>query len=206
MTGSGQFAPSARNIVAVAVPCGALIAVDIWLGVTRDQRPWPMLVSDVALGACFVLAGVVAWRLRPRSRTGLLMLLLGTVMLLANPYGYELAPDTPAATAIGVIGAPMYWLQFALAGHLLLSYPSGRLVRGSPEAALIIGCYALVGVTVGVKAAVHGTGAAAPVTVAVTVAWTALAAVAGGLLLRRFMRAPPLPWTAAFTPTVTPTS
>jgi signal transduction histidine kinase len=117
---------------------------DVWWGLAYDVRPRLSLVSDIALGVCFVIAGTAAWRLRPRSRTGALMLLLGVMLLLANPYGFHVAPGAPGAMVVEIAGEPMYWLQFAVAAHLFLSYPSGRLRRGSAEHRFVAACYVLV--------------------------------------------------------------
>jgi signal transduction histidine kinase len=125
------------------------------------------------------------------------MAALGVVMLVANPYGFALPPTMPGRTVVSVAGEPVYWLQFAVAGQLLLSYPTGRLARGSAERRLVLACYLLVGaITVatlvtrlrpasewGVDGAVRSGGA---------VLWVLLSLVAVALLVRRLTRSTPL--------------
>ena len=190
-----RSAPGAHRLVLVTVlGCGLVIFV-VWLGLAYDRRPRPLLASDVAIGACFVGAGIAAWRLRPRSRIGVLMLALGIDMLLATPYGFSFRAGAPAVTVIDVLGEPLYWLQFALAGHLFLSYPTGSLRWTSPEARLVAACYALVGVTTVAGAAVRGFRGAASrpaeqLNILVMSAWIGFALMAALLLARRFHRSP----------------
>jgi signal transduction histidine kinase len=187
--------PPTRRVVGFGALCGSLVALNLWLGIDLDARPWPFLASDVALGACFAAAGLAAWRLRPRSRSGPLMLILGVALLVANPYGFVLPATTPGYRLIMLLTEPAYWLQFAIAGHLLLSYPSGRLRHKTAEHRLITLGYllALAGsvVTVVVRPGQGGDPQVYfTIRAAVMVAWIGLAVVAAGLLVRRVALSP----------------
>jgi hypothetical protein len=87
--------PSVRRLAACGALLGALIAFNLWLGMGYDARPRPFLASDIATCVGFAIAGAAAWRLRPRSRIGPTMMLLGAVMLSADPYGFQLSASTP---------------------------------------------------------------------------------------------------------------
>jgi signal transduction histidine kinase len=171
----------------------ALVAFNLFLGLGYDARPRPFLVSDIALGSCFALAGLAGWRLRPRSRTGPWMLIMGIVILCANPNGFKLPSELPGYDLIMFFGGTLYWLQFAIAGQLLLSYPSGRLPRGSPERLLITAACLLAvvgGACVQVLQLTRSHAYIGTRTV-VMVAWVVLAAAAAGLLIRRIIRSTP---------------
>jgi signal transduction histidine kinase len=51
---------------------------------------------------------------------------LGIVLLLAAPLGWRLPSAMPLGWLVSLVGVVGFWFQFALVGHLLLTYPSGR--------------------------------------------------------------------------------
>ena len=196
MAPSQSAKPSARRLAASGALLGALVALNLWLGIRYDARPWLFLVSDVATGACFVITGALAWRLRPRSRIGPTMLILGIVMLSADPYGFKLRASTPGRGLIMFLGEPVYWLEFAIAAQILVSYPSGRLPRGSPERRLIVACFvlAILG-SISLLAARmipdSGPGLHQQLRTGIMEAWIGLAIVAIGLLIRKLLQSTP---------------
>jgi peptidoglycan/LPS O-acetylase OafA/YrhL len=111
-----------RAVVVAALACGAAVVA---LVVTSDHpdadtgwaRLWPVV------GWSFVATGLYAWRRRPDSRVGALMVLMGFAWFVP---------------ALGLADSPLlYTLGFAAGGlwggvflHLVLSFPSGRLAPG----------------------------------------------------------------------------
>ena len=73
-----------------------------------------------AVGWGFVGAGLYAWRRRPESRFGLLMVLAGFAWFLGPVY----ASDAPLVFTFGIVLGGLWGPLF---GHLLLSFPTGRL-------------------------------------------------------------------------------
>ena len=116
-------------------------AGELVLAARYGAVPAVKYVSDVGFGVAWVLGGVAALRLRPSSRTGPLMVLLGVVTLLNNPWGFGLPTTFPLIGLITVLGAAGFWGGAALAGHLLLGYPSGAL-RSPFERRLVVTGYA----------------------------------------------------------------
>ncbi|MEU4428972.1 ATP-binding protein [Actinoplanes sp. NPDC024001] len=185
---------SGLRLAAACAGIAGLTAFNLGFGLLYDTRPRGFLLSDVGLAVCFAVPGAVAWRLRPRSRTGLWMLLLGLVILVETPYGLVLPEDTPGYNMIMVIGEPVYWLQFAIAGQLLLSYPTGRLT-GRVERLLVLTAYGLAAVACATLLVVraNGSGHAAfdRVSNVFMVLWIGLAVAAATVLVRRLTRARP---------------
>ena len=108
------------------------------LNVVHGTWPPPdkAVVSYVA-GFIAISIGVAVWQLRPASRTG--------ILLTAYPFAALLAEMKIvfAGSALAVtIGYATSWLAAPIFGHLVLSYPSGRL-RDRLERAVIALAYAL---------------------------------------------------------------
>jgi signal transduction histidine kinase len=82
-----------------------------------DTLQWLQLV----MGTTFVLAGVIAWRVRPGNRTGPIMASYGAAVLLGRGLA-EL--DAPAAVTLGILVADG---SAAIFVYLLLAFPYGRL-------------------------------------------------------------------------------
>src|SRR6266852_1303480 len=78
----------------------------------------------VVSGTAFVVAGVIAWSLRPANRVGILMTAVGLGLLIAS-----VAQDTTAEIAYpGTM--VLQWLSTlweALLIHLMIAFPEGRL-------------------------------------------------------------------------------
>jgi signal transduction histidine kinase len=204
MSPSREAAPSARLLTALGALCVALTGLNLWLGLAYGARAQLFVVSDVAVGACFAATGVAAWRLRPRSRIGLLMLILGIALLIDNPYGFALPAEMPGRQLIILVGEPVYWLQYALAAHLFLSYPSGqlkepierRMITASYLLAIIGGVFLLMTRTDSFICG-HWCGQLTSHQLevqarsAVMLAWTGLATIVIAVLVSRFIRSGP---------------
>ena len=83
-----------------------------------DRDVW--VVFGPAVGWSFVGAGLYAWQRRPESRFGLLMVLVGFAWFLGPVY----ASDVPVVFTLGILAGAVWGPIF---GHLLLSFPTGRL-------------------------------------------------------------------------------
>ncbi|GIH94241.1 sensor histidine kinase [Planobispora siamensis] len=210
MSASAGTEPSPR-VLAVH---GALIVVIatacFWLGSAHSPLPAPALLSEIAVGVCFAAAGLAAWRLRPRSRTGVWMLALGYVVSIHNPYGFRLPDDLPGHPLLVVAGGVTLWLQYAMAGHVLMAYPSGRLTDRAGRALVACGyLLAVAGSVLLLTTRVPDRPACMPacyespvrlvgdrqlylhLKAVITVAWVLLAIVALAVLVRRAARSGP---------------
>ena len=88
--------------------------------VSSHGSPHTWAAASVAVGWSFVLAGLVAWLRRPTNRLGPLMLAAGTAYL-ARQLRYS--EDALLFTIFFLLGD----ICFALVGHAILAYPSGRV-------------------------------------------------------------------------------
>ena len=83
-----------------------------------DREVWA--VSGPVVGWSFVGTGLYAWRRRPESRFGRLMVLAGFTWFLGPLY----ASADPLVFTVGIVLSGIWGPVF---GHLLLSFPTGRL-------------------------------------------------------------------------------
>jgi DNA-binding CsgD family transcriptional regulator len=90
---------------------------------------------DVAVGASFLAAGVVAWRLRPGNRTGLLMMLTGLAWFARDFARWDSAPPK----RVGELSLNVF---LALIAHQVIVFPYG-VARSRLERWLIGAVYAL---------------------------------------------------------------
>jgi signal transduction histidine kinase len=102
----------------------------------RNFSPHAWAAASVAVGWAFVVAGLVAWLRRPANHLGPLMLAAG-VAYLARQLRYS--EDALLFTVFFLVGD----LSFALVGHSILAYPSGR-VEGRWPRRLVVAGYATV--------------------------------------------------------------
>jgi signal transduction histidine kinase len=126
------------NLLRLSLALGgiALGVVAYRVQVEDLHSPGGRALATVAVGWAFLLAGLVAWSRRPANRLGLMM--VGTAFaLLLRQLRYS---DDPLLFttffALGDIG-------YALVGHCVLGYPSGRVVDRA-ERALVMAGYATV--------------------------------------------------------------
>jgi signal transduction histidine kinase len=103
-----------------------LSAAAVGLGVAayrvqvQNLSPRSWAAAWVAVAWAFVLAGLLAWLRRPANRLGPLML-AGGLALAARQLRYS--HDAAVFTVFFLLGD----LGFALVGHSILAYPSGRV-------------------------------------------------------------------------------
>ena len=92
-------------------PAGAVVGIAAeW--VYFDWEDWGRWLPDLATGWTLIACGLVAWALRPESRSGPLLAATGFAWFAAN-----------------LIGEQALYLHRGPLIHLALSYPSGRLGR-----------------------------------------------------------------------------
>ncbi len=106
-------------IAAAALLCG-VGDVLLVLGSDHLRNPDVWVVFGPAVGWSFVGAGLYAWHRRPESRFGLLMVLVGFAWFLGPVY----ASDHELVFTLGIVAGAVWGPIF---GHLLLSFPTGRL-------------------------------------------------------------------------------
>jgi signal transduction histidine kinase len=144
-TASVRPAVTAPHLLLVAAIMTCALAIGAWLVVlayTGDVMEPRGLRAALAcwLTLPYVLAGVVAWRRRPDSRLGPLMVTAGFVTALTF---FNWSDDDLAFT----LGLLFQFLPPALYLHLFLSFPDGRLhtrfERGVVVAAYVVACLKL---------------------------------------------------------------
>src|ERR671917_2954052 len=106
-------------VAAAALLCGVGDVLLI-LGSEHFPHPGAWAVFGPVVGWSFVGTGLYAWRRRPESRFGVLMVLVGFAWFLGPLY----AADSPLVFTLG-IGLGALWGP--IFGHVLLSFPTGRL-------------------------------------------------------------------------------
>jgi len=121
----------------LALPGGTGALVDHY--VYFPLRSWTEVLVEIAPGAAFAFAGLIAWSVRPRNRVGLLMMGVGVGFLIggAGPHSSSAFSETLSQIArpwgeiaLLVFGA----VSVAMLIHLLLAFPGGRLISASDRA------------------------------------------------------------------------
>src|ERR671916_1198281 len=118
-------------IIVAAVAAGALVVV---LELASDHREAKAVwaVFGPAVGWSFVGTGLYAWRRRPESRTGALMVLLGFAWFLFTLD----AADSPLVYTFALVAGGLWGGVFL---HLGLSFPTGRLTAPIDRALALAG-------------------------------------------------------------------
>jgi signal transduction histidine kinase len=124
----GIVAPTRGRLVAVAA-----VAVVAALGAGTVTAQSDVLAAPAANGvfrgvaiASWIAAGLVTWKLRPRDRLGLLLIVAGFVFLGTT----LLARSEPALFTLGRV----VWASVAvLLVYILLAFPHGSLELGAPR-------------------------------------------------------------------------
>jgi signal transduction histidine kinase len=120
-----------RAIAAAAVAAGAIV---VWVVVMSDHQDAKAVWATFgpAVGWSFVGTGLYAWRRRPESRTGLLMVLLGFAWFLS----LLTASDDALVHTFALLTGGLWGGVFL---HLGMSFPAGRLDAGIDRALVIAG-------------------------------------------------------------------
>ena len=111
-----------RLVVLAALLCGVgVVALVLTSDLQDAQMVWAILAPLV--GWSFVGTGLYAWRRRPASRTGALMVLLGFAWFASALH----FANAPLLYSISVVIGGLWGGVFL---HLVMSFPSGRLGPG----------------------------------------------------------------------------
>jgi signal transduction histidine kinase len=135
-----------ENVVRLALWPAAIAAGGVTAAVilTSDTADSPALTAALTLvvGLSWCVTGLVEWGRQPANRIGLLMVIFGFAW-----FGGRLTfTDSPLLYTIGLfLGA----LFFAVLGHVLLAFPSGRL-EGRLSRAIVIAGYLDTTVLIGI--------------------------------------------------------
>ena len=126
-----------RPLVALGVLGAALIALAAILIFSSDHMDDRGLYAALVCGlmAIWIGTGLFAWWRRPHNRIGMLMTATG----FAGFFQALTASDAPVFFGIGLALGAAY---LAVAVHMVLAFPSGRLTTRA-QRALILGTYAV---------------------------------------------------------------
>jgi signal transduction histidine kinase len=120
-----------RAVVLAALVCGAAV-VAVLLGSDHQDAKTAWAIFGPAVGWSFIGVGLYAWRRRPESRTGALMVLLGFAWFLS---ALNFA-DSPLVYSFAFVVGGLWGGVFL---QLIMSFPSGRLAPGRDRALVIAG-------------------------------------------------------------------
>ena len=97
----------------------------------RQHTPLGDLVFGTVTVTITIATGLVVWAARPESRMGMLITAWGICGFLADTVG--LLPDS---RVLVTIGWPLFLLFSAVYAHMVLAYPTGRVVDRIDRAAV----------------------------------------------------------------------
>jgi signal transduction histidine kinase len=120
-----------RVVALAALVCGAGV-VPLLLGSDHQDAKTAWAIFGPAVGWSFIGVGLYAWRRRPQSRTGALMVLLGFAWFLS---ALSFA-DSPLVYSFAFVVGGLWGGVFL---QLIMSFPSGRLAPGWDRALVIAG-------------------------------------------------------------------
>jgi signal transduction histidine kinase len=111
-------------------------AAAVALTLTSDHEEHPAFTTVLLLfvSMSFVIAGLIGWARRPANRTGMLMVAVGYGVLATSLYEANSSVPFTIGTIVGSVFIAIFL-------HLLLTYPSGRLLSRSGRT-LVVAAYA----------------------------------------------------------------
>src|SRR5260370_14131735 len=103
----------------------AVVALACYAEALYSSRTWSSVLVDIVPGSSFVLAGLIAWSLRPGNRVGFLMIGVGVGLLTVDVTLQDQVSRVwqPAGVLLDFI-SPLWAVGLI---HLLLAFPAGRL-------------------------------------------------------------------------------
>jgi signal transduction histidine kinase len=120
-----------RVVVLAALVCGAGV-VAILLGSDHQDAKTAWAIFGPVVGWSFIGVGLYAWRRRPESRTGALMVALGFAWFLSA----LIFADAPLVYTFAFVVAGLWGGVFL---QLIMAFPSGRLGPGRDRVLVIAG-------------------------------------------------------------------
>jgi signal transduction histidine kinase len=120
------------SVVAVAALVAGAAVIAIVLTSDHQEAKVVWAIFGPAVGWSFVGTGLYAWRRRPESRTGVLMVLLGFAWFLFTLQ----ASNAPLVRTFALVTGGLWGSLFL---HLGVSFPSGRLTSPRERAMVIAG-------------------------------------------------------------------
>jgi signal transduction histidine kinase len=126
------------NLLRLFLAVGGVVLGVLAYDVQVDDlgSPEDRALVQVAVGWAFLLAGLVAWTRRPANRLGALMIVTAFALLLRQ---FRYSVDPLVFTTFFALGD----VAFAMIGHCVLAYPTGRITDRF-ERALVKAGYATV--------------------------------------------------------------
>ncbi len=134
-----RLGPRPALLAAVGVAGLAAASTSVGLSLENDQeQPAIQVVLTTWITLPYVLSGLIAWRRRPRSRFGPLLVAAGFGMALSTL-------QWATVPALHTAGQLFDLLPAVLFLHVYLAYPSGRLVGRYERALVGVGYVAALG-------------------------------------------------------------
>ena len=125
-----------RTIRLVVWAMGAALCATLLVGAIRGDKLSAGKASFAYAGALVAITvGVVVWRRRPESRTGILLTALPLAFVLP-----DLWPVFPRSTVAVTVALAASWLGAPILAQVVLSYPTGWLTS-KLERGLVVGAY-----------------------------------------------------------------
>jgi signal transduction histidine kinase len=129
-------APTLALLWALAVAGFMAAGASVALALTSDHVPQPAGLQAALLDWImlpYILGGLVAWRRRPDSRFGPLMVAAGFAMFVSSLQWTSAALPYTVGLAFDLVPAAIFI-------HVFLAFPSGRLARGV-ERVVVVAAY-----------------------------------------------------------------
>jgi signal transduction histidine kinase len=120
-----------RAVILAALLAGAGV-IAVVLGSDHEETPEVWAAFGAAVGWNFIGTGLYAWRKRPESRIGALMVLLGFAWFLSTLE----SSNSPLLYTLALTVGGLWGSLFL---HLGMSFPSGRLDAGIDRAIVMAG-------------------------------------------------------------------
>ena len=127
-------APKLSLLWAIALAGCAAAAGSVALALTSDHVAEPGLQAALMdwMALPYVIAGVIAWRQRPDSRFGPLMVVAGFVTFIATLAWSNLGTAFTIGQAVDLLPAALFL-------HVFLAFPTGRLERRLERVIVVAG-------------------------------------------------------------------
>ena len=186
-----EMTPVQRRLWVAAWLVGlAAVAVGDLGFILTGTEPDETVPLDIAIGLASVVAGLLVWSRHPRNRIGPLLYLLGVVWAIGGLWSLAdwgpLQSPSSAGQLIAEFAPAVGMASTALMIHVVMAYPSGRLVSRVSRATVALGYLTYV---VQARAALSHQAQPEPFTSAL---FLVLAVVAVGTLTQRWYRAGPV--------------